>query len=188
MLLGFLCVCVCVYVRLASLFYGREHFYLIGWGEKKNKKALFSQSVGRSVGRLCCVLLFTPLQLPRAFSRANSANVFGVTTTTTGYSSIHGEHIVAISPNYSLARWSNPIFVMDASLKRLLSLFFFLVSPSLLLPVIALLAREALEMVDVGPRPHHHLEGRDDFVAGRAVTRRTEQSARNIITFFWALF
>ena len=45
------------------------------------------------------------------------------------------------------------------------------------LPVVALLAREALEVVDVGARPHHHLEGRDHLLARRAVTRRPEQPA-----------
>ena len=43
------------------------------------------------------------------------------------------------------------------------------------LPVSALLAGEALQMVDVGPGPHHHLEGRDDFVAGGAVAGGAEQ-------------
>ena len=38
-----------------------------------------------------------------------------------------------------------------------------------------LLTGEALQMVDVSPGPHHHLEGRDDFVAGRAVAGGAEQ-------------
>lgn len=46
------------------------------------------------------------------------------------------------------------------------------------LPVITLLTREALQVVDVRPRPHHHLECRDGFVTGRAVTRVPEQSAQ----------
>ncbi len=45
-------------------------------------------------------------------------------------------------------------------------------------PVVALLAREALQVVDVGPGPHHHLEGRDHLVAGRAVAGRAEQPAK----------
>ena len=45
----------------------------------------------------------------------------------------------------------------------------------LVLPVAALLAGEALQMVDVSPGSHHHLEGRDDFVAGRAVAGGAEQ-------------
>lgn len=45
------------------------------------------------------------------------------------------------------------------------------------LPVVALLAGEALQVVDVGPRPHHHLEGRNHLLARRAVTRRPEQPA-----------
>ena len=44
--------------------------------------------------------------------------------------------------------------------------------------MVALLAGEALEVVDVGPGPHHHLEGRDHLVARRAVARRAEQSGR----------
>ena len=43
------------------------------------------------------------------------------------------------------------------------------------LPVAALLAGEALQMVDVSPGSHHHLEGRDDFVAGGAVAGGAEQ-------------
>jgi len=38
------------------------------------------------------------------------------------------------------------------------------------LPVIALLTSEALQVIDVGSRAHHHLERRDDLAAGRAVT------------------
>lgn len=41
--------------------------------------------------------------------------------------------------------------------------------------VVALLAGEALQVVDVGPRPHHHLKGRNHLLARRAVTRRPEQ-------------
>lgn len=41
--------------------------------------------------------------------------------------------------------------------------------------MIALLAREALQMVDVAPRPHHHLEGRYHLAAGGAVSRVPEQ-------------
>lgn len=42
-------------------------------------------------------------------------------------------------------------------------------------PMVALLASEALEVVDVAACAHHHLEGRDHFVAGRAVTSVAEQ-------------
>ena len=38
-------------------------------------------------------------------------------------------------------------------------------------PVAALLAGEALQVIDVGSGPHHHLECRDDLLAGRAVAR-----------------
>lgn len=41
-------------------------------------------------------------------------------------------------------------------------------------PVVALLARKTLQMVDVGFRSHHHLEGRYHFVAGRTVARCSE--------------
>lgn len=44
------------------------------------------------------------------------------------------------------------------------------------LPVIALLTSEALQVVDVGSRAHHHLERRDDFAAGRAVAGISEES------------
>jgi hypothetical protein len=37
------------------------------------------------------------------------------------------------------------------------------------LPVIALLTGETLEVVDVGARPHHHLEGGDHFCTRRAI-------------------
>jgi len=40
-----------------------------------------------------------------------------------------------------------------------------------LLPVIALLAREALQVVDVGSSPHHHLESRNHFIARGTVPR-----------------
>ena len=43
------------------------------------------------------------------------------------------------------------------------------------LPVAALLAREALQVVDVGPGPHHHLEGGDHFVARGAVAGGAKQ-------------
>lgn len=36
---------------------------------------------------------------------------------------------------------------------------------------------ETLEVVHVGFRPHDHLEGGDDFVAGRAVAGGAEQPA-----------
>jgi len=36
--------------------------------------------------------------------------------------------------------------------------------------VIALLTSEALQVIDVGSRAHHHLERRDDLAARRAVT------------------
>ena len=42
--------------------------------------------------------------------------------------------------------------------------------------MVALLTSEALEVIDICSGPHDHLEGRDDFVAGRAVARRAEQS------------
>ena len=51
-------------------------------------------------------------------------------------------------------------------------------APHIVLPVVALLACEALEVVDVGARPHHHLEGGDHLLARRAVTRRPEQPAK----------
>ena len=38
-----------------------------------------------------------------------------------------------------------------------------------------LLAGEALQVVDVGPGSHHHLEGGDHFVAGGAVAGGAEQ-------------
>ena len=43
------------------------------------------------------------------------------------------------------------------------------------IPVTALLAGEALKMVDVSPGSHHHLKGRDDFVTGRAVAGGAKQ-------------
>ena len=42
-------------------------------------------------------------------------------------------------------------------------------------PVAALLTSEALQMVDVGPGPHHHLECRDDLLAGSAVARGAKE-------------
>ena len=45
----------------------------------------------------------------------------------------------------------------------------------------ALLAGEALEVVHVGPRPHHHLEGGDHLVTRRAVARGPEQSVQQNI-------
>ena len=42
------------------------------------------------------------------------------------------------------------------------------------LPLMTLLTGETVEVVDVALGPHHHLEGRDDFAAGGAVTRRSE--------------
>lgn len=41
--------------------------------------------------------------------------------------------------------------------------------------MIALLAREAFQVVDVSPRSHHHLEGWYDFAARRTVAGVTEQ-------------
>ena len=46
----------------------------------------------------------------------------------------------------------------------------------LFLPVVALLTGEALEVVDVGLRSHHHLKRRDHLRAGGAVAGRAEQS------------
>ena len=40
----------------------------------------------------------------------------------------------------------------------------------------ALLAGEALQMIDVGPGSHHHLKGRDDLLAGSAVARGAKES------------
>jgi len=42
-------------------------------------------------------------------------------------------------------------------------------------PVAALLTREALQVVDVGPGPHDHLEGGDHFVARGAVAGGAKQ-------------
>ena len=39
----------------------------------------------------------------------------------------------------------------------------------------ALLTRKALQVVNIGPGSHHHLEGRDHFVARRAVARGAKQ-------------
>ena len=43
------------------------------------------------------------------------------------------------------------------------------------LPVVTLLTGETLEMVNVIPGAHHHLEGRDQFAAGGAVACGAEQ-------------
>ena len=43
-------------------------------------------------------------------------------------------------------------------------------------PVAALLTREALQVVDIGPGPHHHLEGGDDLLTGGAVAGGAKQS------------
>ena len=43
-------------------------------------------------------------------------------------------------------------------------------------PVPALLTREALQVVDIGPGPHHHLEGGDDLLTGGAVAGGAKQS------------
>lgn len=42
-------------------------------------------------------------------------------------------------------------------------------------PVIALLTGETLQVIDVAPRPHDHLEGGYDLAAGGAVARVPEQ-------------
>ncbi len=42
-------------------------------------------------------------------------------------------------------------------------------------PVVALLAGEALQVVDVCPGAHHHLEGGDHLVARRAVASSAKQ-------------
>lgn len=42
-------------------------------------------------------------------------------------------------------------------------------------PVAALLASKALQVIHIGPRPHHHLEGGDHLVARRAVARGAKQ-------------
>ena len=49
---------------------------------------------------------------------------------------------------------------------------------SCVLPVATLLAGEALQVVDVGPGSHHHLEGGDHLVTRRAVARGPEQSVQ----------
>jgi len=41
-------------------------------------------------------------------------------------------------------------------------------------PLVALLAGETVEVVDVALGPHHHLEGRNDFAARGAVASRSE--------------
>ena len=46
-----------------------------------------------------------------------------------------------------------------------------------LLPVVALLARKALQVVDVALSSHHHLESGDHLRARRAVAGRAEQPA-----------
>ena len=40
----------------------------------------------------------------------------------------------------------------------------------------ALLAGETLQVVDIGPGPHYHLERGDDLLAGGAVTGGAKQS------------
>ena len=45
--------------------------------------------------------------------------------------------------------------------------------------MVALLTRETLQVVDVGPRPHDHLERRDDLVARRAVAGGAKQPGSN---------
>ena len=42
------------------------------------------------------------------------------------------------------------------------------------LPVIALLTRKALQVINVGSGTHDHFESGDDFAASRAVTRAAE--------------
>ena len=42
--------------------------------------------------------------------------------------------------------------------------------------MVALLAGEALQMVDIVSGPHHHFEGGDHFRAGRAVAGGAEES------------
>ncbi len=49
----------------------------------------------------------------------------------------------------------------------------------LLSPVVALLAGEALQVVDVCPGAHHHLEGGDHLVARRAVASGAKQPGKN---------
>lgn len=44
--------------------------------------------------------------------------------------------------------------------------------------MIALLTSEALQMVNVGPRAHHHLESWNNFAARCAVTGVTEESVK----------
>lgn len=43
--------------------------------------------------------------------------------------------------------------------------------------MIALLTSEALQVIDVGSRAHHHLERRDNLAARRTVTGIPEESA-----------
>lgn len=51
------------------------------------------------------------------------------------------------------------------------------------IPVVALLACETLQMVNIAFCSHHHFEGGDHFVAGRTVTGRAEQSETRPLTF-----
>jgi len=44
-------------------------------------------------------------------------------------------------------------------------------------PVVTLLTSEALQVIDIGPCTHHHLEGWDHLAAGGAVARVAKQSA-----------
>ena len=52
-------------------------------------------------------------------------------------------------------------------------------------PVAALLAGEALQVIDVGSGPHHHLECRDDLLAGRAVARRAKEPEMREVEGSW---
>lgn len=45
-------------------------------------------------------------------------------------------------------------------------------------PVVALLAGEALQVIDIGAGTHYHLEGRDHLAAGGAVARVSKQSEK----------
>lgn len=48
--------------------------------------------------------------------------------------------------------------------------------------MIALLAREAFQMVHIAPGPHYHLESWNHFVASGAVAGVAEQPDRKIIS------
>lgn len=45
-------------------------------------------------------------------------------------------------------------------------------------PVITLLTRKTLQVINVRSRPHHHLEGWNGFIAGRTVTSVSKESAQ----------